>query len=147
MYLIIYFFLYLQLLFSNSHVSFGSIDYVEFESKIIGNRSIEIYRPSNQQISDKTIFIIMHDGQMLFDSTITWNRKDWNIDGIFEQRKNRNNDIVIIGVSSINKSGDGFIDNTKRYAEYFPKESIKYFKKILKHIFTISILIKISLII
>ena len=58
MYLIIYFFLYLQLLFSNSHVSFGSIDYVEFESKIIGNRSIEIYRPSNQQISDKTIFII-----------------------------------------------------------------------------------------
>ena len=95
-YLFLYF-LYLQILFSNSKVSFGSIDDVQFESKIIGNRSIEIYRPSTQQISDKTIFIIMHDGQMLFDSSTTWNRKDWNIDGIFEQRKNKNNDIIIIG--------------------------------------------------
>tara|TARA_B000000557_G_scaffold260817_1_gene258765 strand:- start:504 stop:1436 length:933 start_codon:yes stop_codon:yes gene_type:complete len=131
----IYIFFHLQLLFSNSQVSFGSIDPIEFESKIIGNRLIEIYRPSNQQISDKTIFIIMHDGQMLFDSSITWNKKDWNIDGIFKQRKNKNNDIIIIGVSSINQSGDGFIDNTKRYAEYFPKESIKYFKKNFKTYF------------
>ncbi len=113
-------------LYAKSKVSFGYIEYLEFYSDIIGKRNVEIYSPNNFLVNDQTNFIFMQDGQMLYDSTITWNNQDWNIDGMFSKRK-ANNNIIIIGVNSANKSGDGFFDNTKRYSEYFPKESLKYF--------------------
>ncbi|RPH01772.1 MAG: hypothetical protein CBD13_001220 [Candidatus Pelagibacter sp. TMED153] len=130
--LLVTIFFALSNLYGNSKVTFGYIEHLEFCSDIIGDRKIEIYRPSNSPINNNTIFIFMQDGQMLFDSSVTWNQQDWNIDGIFSKRNDKNNNIVLIGVSSANKSGDGFLDNTKRYAEYFPKQSLKYFNKNFK---------------
>ena len=118
--------------FGNSKVTFGNIEHIEFHSDIIGERKIEIYRPIDLPTNNSTIYIFMQDGQMLFDSSLTWNHQDWNIDGIFSERIDKNNNIVLIGVSSANISGDGFLGNTKRYAEYFPKQSLKYFNKNFK---------------
>ena len=114
----------------NSNVSYGYLEKVNFNSNTIGNRVIEIYSPKNWIIDDDTKFIIMQDGQMLFDSSLTWNNQEWMIDEGFKNRENLN--FIIIGVHSLNKSGDGFFDNTKRYAEYFPKQSIDYFDKNIK---------------
>ena len=122
----------LSILFPNSKVTFGDIEHLLFNSSIIGERKVEIFRPSDLPINDQTIFIFMQDGQMLFDKSITWNNQDWNIDEIFSQRNNKNNNIVIIAVNSASKSGTGFVDNTNRYGEYFPKQSLKYFKKNIK---------------
>ena len=121
-----------SIFFGNSKVTFGNIEHIEFHSGIIGDRKIEIYRPINLPTNNNTIYIFIQDGQMLFDSSLTWNHQDWNIDGIFSERIDKNNNIVLIGVSSANSSGDGFLDNTKRYAEYFPKQSLKYFNKNFK---------------
>ncbi|MAM99228.1 MAG: hypothetical protein CMF91_05015 [Candidatus Marinimicrobia bacterium] len=122
----------LSILLPNSKVTFGVIEHLSFNSNIIGERKVEIYRPINSPIDDQTIFIFMQDGQMLFDKSITWNNQDWNIDEIFSNRNNKNNNIVIIAVYSANKSGTGFFDNTNRYGEYFPKQSLKYFNKNIK---------------
>ena len=122
----------LSILLPNSKVTFGVIEHLLFNSNIIGERKVEIYRPINSPINNQTIFIFMQDGQMLFDKSITWNNQDWNIDEIFSNRNNKNNNIVIIAVYSANKSGTGFFDNTNRYGEYFPKQSLKYFNKNIK---------------
>ena len=73
-------------LFSNSKVTYGAIEHLLFNSNIIGERKVEIYRPINSPIDNQTIFIFMQDGQMLFDKSMTWNSQDWNIDEIFSKR-------------------------------------------------------------
>ena len=35
--------------------------------------------------NDKYSVVYMHDGQMLFDSTQTWNKKEWLADEIFSE--------------------------------------------------------------
>jgi len=59
----------------------------------------------------------MHDGQMLFDSTKTWNRQEWGVDEtvsrLIESKKIK--DCIIVGVWNIPQL---------RYAEYFPQRVI-----------------------
>ena len=104
---------------------------MEFYSDIIGKRKVEIYSPNNFIIDNKTIFIFAQDGQTLFDSSKTWNNQEWRVDEIFSMRE-ANKNIIFIAVHSANISGDGFYDNTLRYAEYFPKQSLEYFDKNIK---------------
>ncbi|MAL67777.1 MAG: hypothetical protein CMK27_01660, partial [Porticoccaceae bacterium] len=49
-------------------VTFGSFKVINFESEVIGDRELIIYRPNESQISDDTKFLIFQDGQMLFDA-------------------------------------------------------------------------------
>ena len=118
-------------LLSDSKVIYGSIEHLELHSDIIGKRKVEIYSPNNFIIDNKTIFIFAQDGQTLFDSSKTWNSQEWKIDEIFSKR-GTNSNIIIIAVNSANISGDGFYDNTIRYAEYFPKQSLEYFDNNIK---------------
>jgi len=54
---------------------------------------------------------------------------EWGIDEKIEQMNLNENELnfVIIGIHSAKKGNRFFVDETKRYAEYFPKESIPYF--------------------
>ena len=61
-------------------VTFGSFKVINFESKVIGDRELIIYRPNESQISDETKFLIFQDGQMLFDAKSTWNNEEWELD-------------------------------------------------------------------
>lgn len=131
-----YFYLFIvtysfSFLFSDSKVIYGSIEHLEFHSDIIGKRKVEIYSPNNFIIDNKTIFIFAQDGQTMFDSSKTWNSQEWGIDEIFSIRETNKN-IILIAVHSANISGDGFYDNTMRYAEYFPKQSLEYFDNNIK---------------
>jgi hypothetical protein len=64
----------------------------------------------------------MHDGQMLFDSTITWNKQEWKIDETSTNLINRNKIKPFIFVCIWN-NGD------KRRFEYMPQ---KPFEKLPK---------------
>ena len=71
----------------------------------------------------------MNDGEELFNAAESWHNMEWGIDEKIEQMNLNESELnfVIIGIHSAKKGNRFFVDETKRYAEYFPKESIPYF--------------------
>ena len=57
----------------------GSLDrFPQFESKYVPARDIVVWLPEGYQTGDTCDVLYMHDGQMLFDATTTWNRQEWH---------------------------------------------------------------------
>lgn len=64
-------------------VSSGSIKRIEeFSTKFVRPRNVDVWLPSNYTDKKKYAVLYMHDGQMLFDSTLTWNKQEWKVDEI-----------------------------------------------------------------
>jgi len=88
-----------------------------FESRFIESRNIDVWLPENYNPRKRYSVVYMHDGQMLFDSTKTWNRQEWGVDEtvsrLIESKKIK--DCIIVGVWNIPQL---------RYAEYFPQRVI-----------------------
>ena len=56
-------------------VSNGSIKRIEnFKSQFVDSRNIDVWLPEGYTAAKKYNVVYMHDGQMLFDSTQTWNK-------------------------------------------------------------------------
>lgn len=51
-----------------------------FPSKYIKERPVDVWLPENYSEEKKYAVLYMHDGQMLFDSTTTWNKQEWKVD-------------------------------------------------------------------
>ena len=113
---------------SFSDVSFGELENFVIESDY-DTRKIQIYYPNNKTIDSNTLFIFMNDGEELFNAAESWHNMEWGIDEKIEQMNLNENELnfVIIAIHSAKKGNRFFVDETKRYAEYFPKESIPYF--------------------
>jgi predicted alpha/beta superfamily hydrolase len=95
-------------------VSSGRIDHIEnFPSQWVETRNIDIWLPDGYDIHGKYSVVYMHDGQMLFDSTITWNKKEWKTDEVVAAliASGKIEPCIIIGIW--NKGSD-------RIREYFP---------------------------
>ena len=118
--------------FSNE-LSIGSIEEIYLKSGT-NERRIQIYYPYSKNVNDQTKFIIMNDGEELFSESDSWNGKAWNIDETFKDLKTQkeNLNLVIIAIDSAKRINGNILDETRRYAEYFPKESIKYIDENLK---------------
>ena len=118
-----------------AELSFGSIEeiFINSESNI---RKVQIYypTPTKKDINSETKFIIMNDGEELFSEEDSWNGMSWNIDDSFKELYDEgfNLNIIIIAIDSAKRHKGKIIDETRRYAEYFPKESIQYFQNGLK---------------
>ena len=57
----------------------AKIDRIEmFESQFVPARNIDIWLPMDYSSEKKYNVLYMHDGQMLYDSTTTWNKQSWN---------------------------------------------------------------------
>ena len=113
---------------SFSDVSFGELENFVIESDY-DTRKIQIYYPNNKIIDSDTLFIFMNDGEELFNAAESWHNMEWGIDEKIEHMNLNENELnfVIIAIHSAKKGNRFFVDETKRYAEYFPKESIPYF--------------------
>jgi enterochelin esterase-like enzyme len=59
----------------------------------------------------------MHDGQMLFDSALTWNKQAWNVDDVLTNLLNQNAIIPTIVVGIWNAG-------TERHSDYFPQKIV-----------------------
>ena len=118
--------------FSNE-LSIGSIEEIYLKSGT-NERRIQIYYPYSKNVNNQTKFIIMNDGEELFSENDSWNGKAWNIDETFKDLKTQkeNLNLVIIAIDSAKRINGNILDETRRYAEYFPKESIKYIDENLK---------------
>lgn len=97
-------------------VSSGTIEHIEsFESKYVDSRTIDIWLPDNYSASKKYAVLYMHDGQMLFDSSMTWNHQAWEVDQVVSTLLNTNKikNTIVVGIWNNGKA---------RHAEYFPQK-------------------------
>jgi len=96
-------------------VASGKIERIEnFKSQFVIPRNIDIWLPEGYNPNQKYSVIYMHDGQMLFDSTQTWNKKEWLADEIVAK---------LIAEKKIKPSIIVAIWNTQeRMTEYFPNK-------------------------
>ena len=116
-----------------TELSIGLIEEIYLKSGT-NERRIQIYYPYSKKVNNQTKFIIMNDGEELFSENDSWNGKAWNIDETFKDLKLQKEDLnlVIIAIDSAKRINGNILDETRRYAEYFPKESIKYIDENLK---------------
>ena len=89
-------------------------DYPAFQSKNIPARDVKVMLPRGYNAQKSYPVIYMHDGQMLFDSTTTWNKKEWGVDEVEDSliKTQKIKSVIVVG-----------INNTKnRYLEYMPNK-------------------------
>ena len=97
-------------------VASGSIVRIEnFNSKFVPQRTIDVWLPNGYQTNKKYAVLYMHDGEMLFDSTITWNKKSWMIQETITKLINENKikDVIVVGIWN---------GGERRHSEYFPQK-------------------------
>lgn len=97
-------------------VSFGTIvRHTNFQSANIAPRNIDVWLPEGYTPAKKYNVIYMHDGQMLFDSTQTWNKKEWKADEVISQliAAKKIEPCIVIGIWN---------NGTERISEYFPNK-------------------------
>lgn len=78
-------------------------------------RIVDVYVPDAAKGKARLRTVYMHDGQMLFDSTKTWNKKEWQVDETCSQKMNRyaHEPFIVVGIHN---------DAQNRYAEFFPQK-------------------------
>jgi predicted alpha/beta superfamily hydrolase len=99
-------------------VSSGKIVRLEsFKSEYVDSRNIDIWLPDNYSENKKFPVIYMHDGQMLFDSTNTWNHQEWQVDEVLGDLIARNDisECIVVGIWN---------NGAYRHSEYFPQKVI-----------------------
>ena len=100
-------------------VSKGTLErFQQFESQFIEPRDVVVWLPEGYQMGDSCDVLYMHDGQMLFDASTTWNHQEWQVDEVMgklmEQGKIRR--CIVVGISNTDD----------RLTEYFPAKTWQY---------------------
>lgn len=99
-------------------VSSGTVVRYSFNSTFIGARTVDVWLPNGYSASKKYAVLYMHDGQMLFDATSTWNGQEWKVDETLAQLMTSDDikDVIVVGIWN----------SSNRYAEYYPEKSMDY---------------------
>ena len=97
-------------------VSHGTLErFEEFKSQFIPARDIAVWLPDGYEMGEPCDVLYMHDGNMLFDATTTWNHQEWRVDEVMDS---------LIKADAIRRCIVVGIYNTKdRLNEYFPDKT------------------------
>lgn len=89
----------------------------DFSTKFIKPRTVDIWVPTNYSKAKKYSVLYMHDGQMLFDASITWNKQEWMVDDVLSKLtyENKIEDAIVVAIWNI---------PTIRHADLFPKKPL-----------------------
>nr|WP_298658850.1 alpha/beta hydrolase-fold protein [uncultured Flavobacterium sp.] len=101
----------------------GKIQRVEnFPSNYVKPRNVDVWLPENYSPEKKYSVLYMHDGQMLFDATITWNKQEWQVDDVVTKlvAENKIEDVIVVGVWNI---------PTIRHLDLFPQKAFDLLPK------------------
>lgn len=96
----------------------GSIKRFEnFKSTFVDARNIDVWLPGDYSEKEKYAVLYMHDGQMLYDSAITWNKQAWEVDEVAAelQAKGITQKFIVVGIWNNGKY---------RHSEFFPQKII-----------------------
>lgn len=91
-------------------------------SEYIPARTVSVWLPEHYDPQKKYAVLYMHDGQMLFDATTTWNKQEWGVDeamdSLIAQKKIRES--IVVGIWNIPE---------RRHQEYFPQKPFENLNK------------------
>ncbi|MSP85732.1 MAG: alpha/beta hydrolase [Flavobacteriaceae bacterium] len=102
----------------NSEKFQGIINRIDsFPTKFVSPRTVDIWLPSDYSKSKKYSVIYMHDGQMLFDATTTWNKQEWMVDDVLSKltSENKTENLIVVAIWNI---------PAIRHADLFPKKPL-----------------------
>ena len=97
-------------------VSSGRIERLEaFPSQQVAARNVDVWLPDGYPAAAPYAVLYMHDGQMLFDATQTWNKQEWHADEVASGliRSGKTRPFIIVGVWN---------NDPYRHSEYFPQK-------------------------
>ncbi|MFY8107831.1 MAG: alpha/beta hydrolase [Bacteroidia bacterium] len=105
---------------SKSTIAGQLFRFENFKSKFVDARTIDIWLPNNYSSKNKYSVIYMHDGQMLFDSTTTWNKQEWNVDEHISKLLNEEKieNCIVVGI---------YNNGSKRHLEFTPQKALELF--------------------
>ncbi len=90
--------------------------HISFQSKYVAARNVDVWLPPNydKDRHKRYAVLLMHDGQMLFDSTTTWNRQEWGVDEMAERliKSGQTQAFIVVGVWN----------TPQRFVEYLPQQ-------------------------
>ncbi|HMI07169.1 MAG TPA: alpha/beta hydrolase-fold protein [Flavobacterium sp.] len=87
-------------------VSSGDLKHFpNFTSKYIMPRNIDVWFPDGYSKNEKYAVLYMHDGQMLFDASTTWNKQAWEVDEVAGklQLEKKTQKFIVVGITSISE--------------------------------------------
>jgi enterochelin esterase-like enzyme len=89
-----------------------------FSSKFVDARNVDVWLPASYERNKSKRYpvVYMHDGQMLFDATTTWNHQEWGIDETMTRLISEGTirEAIVVGVWN----------TPKRFAEYMPEKAV-----------------------
>jgi len=97
-------------------VSSGTLQRIEsFQSKYVTPRHVDVWLPDEYSPSKKYSVLYMHDGQMLYDSSDTWNGTTWDVDVVVSKllKESKIKDVIVVGIWNV---------GTTRHVDYFPQK-------------------------
>jgi predicted alpha/beta superfamily hydrolase len=104
-------------------VKYGIVElYDKFKSVHVQPRNVGIWLPQNYSPQKKYAVLYMHDGQMLFDSTITFNKMEWGVDECLTKliREGKIKNTIVVGIWNTQEN---------RRQEYFPQKPYESLSK------------------
>ena len=104
---------------SEIHTAYGRVEeYPQFESGHMSPRQVYVWLPDGYSPREKYPVLYMHDGQMLFDDTWTWNGQEWQVDEVMGRliAEGTIPPAIVVGVAHGNN----------RFGEYFPEKVLGY---------------------
>ena len=106
-----------------AQVSAGTLVKIEeFASSTVAPRDVHIWLPPGYSDTKKYAVLYMHDGQMLFDGRVTWNKQEWGVDEVASQLMEAETvrDFIVVGV---------FNGADLRHQEYFPEKAYRTLRR------------------
>ncbi|WP_100656970.1 alpha/beta hydrolase [Alteromonas flava] len=99
------------------NVSAGRLDtYTKLHSEYVPTRRVQVWLPEDYSAERKYAVLYMHDGQMLFDATVTWNKQEWRVDEVAAelQASQQSKPFIVVGIDNGGEQ--------RRYIEYLPQK-------------------------
>ena len=100
-------------------VSLGTLDrFQQFESQFIQPRDVVVWLPEGHKTGDSCDVLYMHDGNMLYDATTTWNGQEWRVDEVMDSliKAGAIRNCIVVGI----------YNTDDRLTEYFPAKSSQH---------------------
>ncbi len=107
-------------LWASPELASGSVvEYDNFKSRYIEARDVRVWLPEDYSTKKRYDVLYMHDGQMLFDASQTWNKQEWGVDETASAliASGQTRPFIVVGVDNIAQS---------RYGDYLPQGIEEY---------------------
>lgn len=99
------------------NLSSGTLERIEnFPSEFIKPRNVDVWLPDGYSEDKKYAVLYMHDGQMLFDASTTWNKQEWKVDEVASKlmKDQKTRDFIVVAMWNISEM---------RWQDYYPEKT------------------------